>query len=512
MKNNNPHTQNSGWPAQIVPLFIGILVGVLAYFSISYFISKKVRDYESYRMEVVNSRLERTVATIEREIDNKLYLAKNLASYVSYNPNLSSYQFQQFAKEVYKLDSAGIFGVQLVKDSIILYTYPERSNEEISGTNILSLRDDRHYIDSAYSNQKPMLIGPRQLLQQQMGVVYRYPIILDVTADSSESFWGYSAIVLSIEPLIKRLYWADDLEGVALYSDNPTMDNPGFFLGDTVAGKSYCNKAIHLPAGKWLIYTSIENEVEAVKEYRYDFLPFQLLLSSLVGIGFWIMAKLFYRIRLLNFLLKKRQTVINQQLEEKTILFNEIHHRVKNHCQLLISLNNYRYAHRENQEIEDIVQEINNRVNSISIAYEQLKYDKSCKVPANEYILQLCENLSSNSPAEVTIDYKISEKKLNMKILVTLGIILNEMLMNSLKYAFDNDEGNIINIELQKAEEKWILIYMDNGGKLNQSIVEKSHESSGIELIKLFVNQLEGKIQYYSQADKRGYKITFTAP
>lgn len=198
---------------------------------------------------------------------------------------------------------------------------------------------------------------------------------------------------------------------------------------------------------------------------------------------------------------------LQKAVDEKTVLLRELHHRVKNNLQLILSITRLQQHDQKDQRINEEFGKLQNRIKSIAKTHEILcDNDDISNVDMSEYIGELCEEMESSFMQE-NIDINIDVKAtLPLRQAVYIGLVINEIMSNSIKHAFCKDGGEIY-IYLAKIKESYILRIGDNGkGYEDKSFTEGS---LGLKLVEaLVVNQLEGSIKV--QSDNRfGYVIKF---
>jgi two-component sensor histidine kinase len=208
-----------------------------------------------------------------------------------------------------------------------------------------------------------------------------------------------------------------------------------------------------------------------------------------------------------NIKLEESNTEIHKQNEEKTILVKEIHHRVKNNLQIIISLLRLQMTDINNVESKKHFSEAINRVMVMSSIHQKLyKEQELSKFSLVSYIDDLSSELKQffleEFPVEINIesDYRV----IDLKTVVPLGLILNELLSNSFKYAFTGLESGEISILLKDKGDYFDLIYFDSG-----DWIEPNDESSGfgIELINTLSEQLNGTVEFRTEKEGTYYKF-----
>jgi two-component sensor histidine kinase len=200
---------------------------------------------------------------------------------------------------------------------------------------------------------------------------------------------------------------------------------------------------------------------------------------------------------------------IKKQNEEKTMMLKEIHHRVKNNLQVITSLLRLQSRELENEEAISKFQETTNRVIAMSMIHEKMYQSAELsKINIEEYFNSLSHDLLNSYQVAFPIEIKIycSIQTLGMTPIVPLALIFNELLSNSLKYAFSKNQEAKIDIKLQKVDQNnFVLTYQDNGTWK----IPARQDSFGMELIDALTEQLEGKMSF---SNKPVTKYVFEFP
>lgn len=186
-------------------------------------------------------------------------------------------------------------------------------------------------------------------------------------------------------------------------------------------------------------------------------------------------------------------------LREKEAMLKEIHHRVKNNLQIINSLLNLQSAQIKDPIVTAAFTEIKNRVRSMSLLHETLyKSDNFARIDLFSYVNSLCDYLSrsygtNNTNIKILID--IAEIELNIEKAIPIGLIINELVSNALKYAFlDHNEGTI-SIKFMKSANRLFLTVSDNGRGLSKDFDFYNNGSLGLSLVSDLTSQLRGVIK-----------------
>jgi two-component sensor histidine kinase len=144
------------------------------------------------------------------------------------------------------------------------------------------------------------------------------------------------------------------------------------------------------------------------------------------------------------------------------------------------------------------LKEAYNRVQSMMIIYDKLyKSANFMEISSKEYLTDLINTIRPaiciSSRIQIVVD--IDDILMDSLTLFPVGIIINELLANSFKYAFNNDEEGIISITMKNRDNNFTIVFKDNGVGIPQSIIEGKSSGFGINLVKILVQQLKGNMQ-----------------
>lgn len=191
-----------------------------------------------------------------------------------------------------------------------------------------------------------------------------------------------------------------------------------------------------------------------------------------------------------------KNTVISK--EEKEVMIKEIHHRVKNNLQIISSLINLQANNVEDLKVQRMFREVQNRIISMSLLHEQLyKAPDLAHVNVEDYLKVLLDNLMKIYADDKNIELQkdINVDSLSVDTLIPIGLLINEVVTNSLKYAFKGRDEGVIEIELKPHNTGYILRISDNGIGMPENQLDQYKDSLGMELISTFVSQLDGEVE-----------------
>ena len=204
-----------------------------------------------------------------------------------------------------------------------------------------------------------------------------------------------------------------------------------------------------------------------------------------------------------------RQNIQLKQLgNEKEWLIKEIHHRVKNNLQIVISLLNTQSAYLKNEDALQAIQNSQHRMHAMSIIHQKLYQTENLSgIDMSWYIKELVNYLKISFDTENKIEFNLEVEpiELNLAQAVPLGLIMNEAITNAIKYAFPDGKG-IIDIELKEISNlKNRLSILDNGIGLQPEFHNLERDSLGMSLMMGLTEQLDGVFEINSE---RGVLIT----
>ncbi len=196
---------------------------------------------------------------------------------------------------------------------------------------------------------------------------------------------------------------------------------------------------------------------------------------------------------------KMAEEKLKASLQEKEVLLREIHHRVKNNLQIISSLLNLQSRHIKDESSFDLFQESRHRVRSMALVHEKLyRSEDLAKIDFCEYIQSLASHLFMSygvNSASIELDVDAKDVYLDINTSIPCGLIINELVSNSLKHAFEGRKKGKIRIVLQP-EKKGIfkLSVSDDGVGLPQSLDVPKTDSLGLQLVTMLVEQLHGTL------------------
>ena len=209
---------------------------------------------------------------------------------------------------------------------------------------------------------------------------------------------------------------------------------------------------------------------------------------------------------------RKVETQMKSSLQEKEVLLKEIHHRVKNNLQIISSLLSLQSGNINSENPASMFRESQDRIRSMALIHEKLYQARDIsRVDFAEYVRSLTAYLSrSYMPGHgVEIVIAIEGIYLDIDKAIPCGLIINELVSNSLKYAFPDGRKGEIRIGLEHSDNVYTLKVGDNGAGLPPGLDFRNTTSLGLQLVNTLVGQLEGTI---GLSDGSGTRFRITIP
>ena len=192
--------------------------------------------------------------------------------------------------------------------------------------------------------------------------------------------------------------------------------------------------------------------------------------------------------------IREAEEEIRRSLREKEVLLREIHHRVKNNLQIISSLLNLQLSRIGDEELRKIVRESQGRIKAMAMIHEHLYQSESLeRVNFREYVEKLVGDIIISHGVSVRKDLEIEDMELDLDTAIPLGLLINELVTNSIKYAFPDGRGTIT-IGMRRADGSVELVVADDGVGLPEDIDPSSTDTLGLKLVSLLTDQLNGKM------------------
>jgi PAS domain S-box-containing protein len=196
---------------------------------------------------------------------------------------------------------------------------------------------------------------------------------------------------------------------------------------------------------------------------------------------------------------KKMELELRKSLEEKEMLVKEIHHRVKNNLMVISSLLNLQSRYIKDKKALSMFKESQNRAKSMALIHERLYRSTDLKsIDFGDYLRTLATDLYRTyvpEPSRIELDMNVEKVMIDINTAIPLGLIVNELLSNSMKHAFPGKREGEINLEFGITDDEFVLVVGDNGIGFPEDLEFQNTSSLGLQLVNTLTRQISGIIE-----------------
>ena len=318
---------------------------------------------------------------------------------------------------------------------------------------------------------------------------------------------------------------------LAIKVNNPQLQQEAYKALHELLERSNPNKAINYLAKAYELQDSLLNEEKvrelAIKEKSYEFEKEKIAkeqeiallnttnelqnlkldrskrnmyflggIALLLGLLSYFIYSSRSKIKLLNEDLTQKKSLLEEALEQKEVLLKEIHHRVKNNLQVISSLLKLQSRNVDDVITQRVLSAGQNRVMSMALIHQNLYQDGNLTgIHMPSYIKQMSQELLENYQTEdqhIELVTEVDDIKLDVDTVVPIGLIINELITNTLKYAFKDISSPIIRIILKENPSGLFLEVDDNGVGFDYNNIE--NEKLGMRLVRSFAKRLKATL------------------
>ncbi|TGK78969.1 PAS domain S-box protein [Leptospira noumeaensis] len=207
---------------------------------------------------------------------------------------------------------------------------------------------------------------------------------------------------------------------------------------------------------------------------------------------------------------KTAEAKVKSLLSEKELILREVHHRIKNNMTILYNLLDLQAGSQTNVDVKNSLKDATSRIKTMSLLYDKLYSGKGIReLPLDEYLIPLAEQVISLFPFPVKLNTEITKQELSADQLQAIGIITNELLTNSLKYAREPNKDLIITIKTWIEGQNFQILISDNGRGFDLKKVNPENLGFGLTLVTMLVQQIQGTVSFQGN---QGAKCQFNFP
>ena len=232
---------------------------------------------------------------------------------------------------------------------------------------------------------------------------------------------------------------------------------------------------------------------------------------TLYGLLFTSIIGLIFKFKINQVKLKEKNEYIEKENEEKKAVIKEIHHRIKNNLQVVISLLRMQSSKIKDAKVVEMFKEAQKRIVSMALLHEKMQqYNDHEGIDVQDHFKGLISGLVNSYAVgkRIHLDVNISKVDLGMETLIPLGLIVNELITNSLKYAFINKNSGQITVHMKQIGSNTFEMLIGDDGVGFDSKIKPLGSGLGTKLISVFIRQLNGSIELLKKEGTM-YKIVF---
>ncbi|MCW7482644.1 histidine kinase dimerization/phosphoacceptor domain -containing protein [Leptospira kanakyensis] len=206
---------------------------------------------------------------------------------------------------------------------------------------------------------------------------------------------------------------------------------------------------------------------------------------------------------------KTAEEKVKSLLSEKELILREVHHRIKNNMTILYNLLDLQAGSQTNVDVQNSLKDATSRIKTMSLLYDKLYSGKGFSESAlDEYLIPLSEQVISLFPYPVKLNTEITKQQLSAEQLQAIGIITNELLTNSLKYAREPNKDLIITIKTWREGQNFQILISDNGKGFDPKMSNPENLGFGLTLVTMLVQQIQGTLTFQGNKGAE-YQIIF---
>ncbi len=199
-------------------------------------------------------------------------------------------------------------------------------------------------------------------------------------------------------------------------------------------------------------------------------------------------------------IIQEKNLQIEASLVEKEVLLREIHHRVKNNLQIISSLLDKQARKSTDEAVQKLVREGQERIQSMALIHQNLyESDQLSGIDIRTYLRELSTNIQRSQAVgadQIELELNVEEEQLDIDTAIPVGLILNELITNCYKYAFQGRSAGKISVAFNKDEKGYFLKVADDGIGFSPEQAKTKTRSLGLNLVRGLVRQLEGTLEW----------------
>ncbi len=501
-------------------LIIALIIGSIVIYSL---VNSYYDASNQQKTNQLNKVHNEAILKVETGINVYATVVSSIRSYIENSKEYpSEKQLQEFlfdlTKEINFKDSIVVSLIDTTHTFKYVITKNKIDPNNLKGINTGDLRPKSEIIklNNMMHQDSILLFDPINLKEGWAAFPFNFS-----TKDKNGKLIGYVASVLNVKYLLNSFYNEEEdlfahrfivgdsidltrnavFDGTKIYSSN--IDNQYYKNFDLNENDFKYTKhnffGLNIKIGTAYKIKPKTNNAIAILSYLWYALLLVFTIVSIIQ---------FYR----NYLLSSKLKLANDDIENKNIeleyslskiqtLIKEIHHRVKNNMQMVASLLLMQENEYEDEKIVAALVQSRNRIQSMSLVHEKLYGSENLEdVNISDYLKQLISFVEKTIGSNLIIPSKIiyipKDLTFDGETTVSLGLIINELITNSYRYAFKENLENELIISITRNKKSFTLNYSDSGSGIPDHINIKKSKTLGLQLINILTEQLDGSLTY----------------
>ncbi|GGW72997.1 two-component sensor histidine kinase [Winogradskyella epiphytica] len=516
----------------IVIIITLILGGILLHQFIS--------SYQELERKKIQDRLEKThsdaMIRANAGIDVYATLVSSLKSHLKNTPTFpTEIELQNYLKDL--LDEIkfndSIVVSYIDKNHVFKYVVTPHAIDPpgLKGVSLKNLLSNERIeaLDELMTTDDILIFTPINLREGWVGLPFNFTV-----HDNQNEVLGYMAPVINAKYLLNYFYEGDekkefihkfivkdsvDVTREVIYNETTVYNkntDPEYYKNFEVSDDEFIYSNIHVFGLNLKIGSAYKEKPKISNTIAYLTYLWYFIMSIAIIVIFYLFLKntrLNKNLKLANTEINVKNTELERSLFKIETLIKEIHHRVKNNMQMISGILSLQQDESNNASVKAALEQSKSRIHSMALVHEKLYGSASLKViktkEYTEQLLDFVEQIIGIKDLNLTTSIHIDDDLIfDGDTTSNLGLILNELVTNSYKHAFNLNKENRLEITIRKENDYYLLIYSDNGPGLPNNYNFEESDSLGMQLILIMADQLNGELNY-SNKEKSTFKIHF---
>ena len=501
------------------------------------FVQSLINSYntsiEKESVEKLNKVHSNAVLRAQAGIEVYATLVSSLRAYINNSREFpSEIRFQNYLKDLIKdlnfNDSIVINYIDTNQEFKYVFTPQKIDPAKLKGLNAKDFRpkNEMDKLDELMYSDSISLFTPINLREGWAGFPFNF-----AAKNSEGEILGYIAPILNVKYLLNYFYKLNgqnefahrfivndsvDITREVVYDGTEifnTKRDSSYYKNHTIKPGNFIYSNLDLYGLNLKLGSALIDEKPSynyVSTLTYLWYSFLSIFSFIALFQFSKNVRLSKNLLVANTEIKSKNEKLEFSLLKIQTLIKEIHHRVKNNMQMIANLLTLQEDEYDSPQVKAALNQTKNRIHSMSLIHEKLYGSANLEnINTKEYIEQLIafiEATISDPSMLPKKHFSIPEDLIfDAETMNSLGLIINELITNSYKYAFKSNNENVLEVTITKSENDYTLIYSDSGPGLPDGFNLEASESLGMQLIHIFTEQLKGSVTYANTT-----KSTFT--